>query len=311
MRVLFLRSGNNGTDPISTFQGQSLERLGIEVDYFDILGKGIIGYLKNIIRFRKKVRSSNADLIHAHYSFSGFLAVLSFSGAPVVTSLMGSDVKSDGKYRLIIYLFYFLFWKKTILKSTDMKRHLGLKNVEVLPNGVDTDLFFEMNKCQARQKLNLKMDDKIVLFAADPTRPEKNYSLAEEAIELVGLNIKTLFLKGIQPNEVRDYYNASDLVLLTSLWEGSPNVVKEAMACNRPVITTDVGDVSWLIGNTPGCFVTTHSALEIATKIRHCILHVDKSQGRNRIMSLKLDSVSVSVKLFDIYRSIFEKKRQK
>jgi glycosyltransferase involved in cell wall biosynthesis len=304
MKVFFIRSGNNGQDPISTLQGRSLEKAGVEVHYFDIVGKGIRGYLQNLFRFRKLVKSLKVDLIHAHYSFSGFLAVLSSTGKPVITSLMGSDVKSDRKYRVLIYLFNYLFWKKTIVKSVDMQRELGLKNVEVIPNGVDLDVFYEMNKRDARNKLNLSADERVVLFAADPNRPEKNFTLAQEAIVLAGINIKTMYLKGLQPDEVRDYYNASDVVLLTSLWEGSPNVVKEAMASNRPVITTDVGDVSWLIGETAGCFVTGHNASEISSNIKHCLDHVDKSKGRDRIKSLKLDSVSVSVRILEIYRSV-------
>ena len=304
MKVFFIRSGNNGQDPISTLQGRSLEKAGVEVHYFDIVGKGIRGYLQNLFRFRKLVKSVKVDLIHAHYSFSGFLAVLSSTGKPVVTSLMGSDVKSDKKYRVLIYLFNYLFWKKTIVKSVDMQRELGLKNVEVIPNGVDLDVFYEMNKRDAREKLNLSADERVVLFASDPNRPEKNFALAQEAIVLAGINIKTMFLKGLQPDEVRDYYNASDVVLLTSHWEGSPNVVKEAMACNSPVITTDVGDVSWLIGKTEGCFVTDHSAPLIASNIKYCLDHVDKSKGRDRIKSLKLDSVSVSVRILEIYRSV-------
>ena len=304
MKVFFIRSGNNGQDPISTLQGRSLEKAGVEVHYFDIVGKGIRGYLQNLFRFRKLVKSVKVDLIHAHYSFSGFLAVLSSTGKPVITSLMGSDVKSDKKYRVLIYLFNYLFWKKTIVKSVDMQRELGLKNVEVIPNGVDLDVFYEMNKRDAREKLNLSADERVVLFASDPNRPEKNFALAQEAIVLAGINIKTMFLKGLQPDEVRDYYNASDVVLLTSHWEGSPNVVKEAMACNSPVITTDVGDVSWLIGKTEGCFVTDHSAPLIASNIKYCLDHVDKSKGRDRIKSLKLDSVSVSVRILEIYRSV-------
>ena len=306
MKVYFIRSGNNGLDPISTLQGKSLEKAGVEVHYFDIIGKGIRGYLQNLFKFRKLVKSVKVDLIHAHYSFSGFLAVLSCTGIPVITSLMGSDIKSDRKYRIVIYLFHYLFWRQTIVKSLDMQRQLGLKNVEVIPNGVDLDLFYEMNKQDARKKLGLSADEKVVLFASDPNRPEKNFALAQKAISLAGINIKTLFLKGLQLDEVRDYYNASDVVLLTSDWEGSPNVVKEAMACNRPVITTDVGDVSWLIGKTEGCFITDHNASVIASKIKYCLNHVDKSKGRERIKSLKLDSASVSIRILEIYRRVLE-----
>jgi len=307
IKVFFIRSGNHGIDPISTLQGISLEKAGVEVHYYDIVGKGFLGYLQNIVRFRKLVKSTNVDLIHAHYSFSGFLAALSFSGRPVVTSLMGSDVKSDKKFRALIYLFSIFFWERTIVKSADMQKELGIRDIEIIPNGVDLDVFCEVEMMEARSKIGLQAEEKVVLFAADPDRPEKNFVLAQEAIRLTGFNIRILFLKNVEPVLVKYYFNAADVVLLTSLWEGSPNVVKEAMACNTPVIATDVGDVSWLIGDTEGCFVTRHNSAEIADKIRHCINSVDKSQGRGRIISLNLDSVTVSEKIIEVYRSVLVK----
>lgn len=306
MKVFFIRSGNNGQDPISTLQGRSLEKAGVEVHYFDIVGKGIRGYLQNLFRFRKLVKSLKVDLIHAHYSFSGFLATFAFSGRPVITSLMGSDVKSDSKFRFLVFLFSRFFWKRTIVKSADMFRDLGLKYAKIIPNGVDLEVFFEVSKQEARKMIGLKDEDKVVLFAADPDRSEKNYALAHEAIKMLEENIITLFLKDIIPEKVKFYYGAADVVLLTSHWEGSPNVVKEAMACNRPLITTNVGDVLWVIGDTEGCFVVSNDASEIAAKIRYCIDNVLNTKGRKRIQLLKLDSVSVAEKLLDVYGSVID-----
>ena len=106
MKVLFVRSGNNGIDPISTSQGKSLEKTGIKVLYFDIIGKGVTGYLRNIGKLRKYVKTHNPDIIHAHYSLSGIVATLIFAGIPVGVSLMGSDVlNADNHFKTLIKIF--------------------------------------------------------------------------------------------------------------------------------------------------------------------------------------------------------------
>lgn len=306
-KILFVRSGNHGQSPITAYQGASLKKVGVDVLYFDIKGKGFFGYLHNLFRLRKCIKTAKPELIHAHYSFSGFLAALTFCGKPVVISLMGSDVKSDRKFRFLIYIFYHLFWAKTIVKSADMQHVLGLKNVMVIPNGVDLDLFFEMDKIEARKKLNWPSEERIVLFASDPNRPEKNFNLAKEAIRLADSSIKIMYLNGVDPEQVNYYYNAADVVLLTSLWEGSPNVVKEAMACNRPIITTNVGDVSWVIGKTSGCYVTNFDATVISERIKYCLDHITKSEGNTRILDLKLDSISIAKRILEVYYQVTSK----
>jgi teichuronic acid biosynthesis glycosyltransferase TuaC len=66
--------------------------------------------------------------------------------------------------------------------------------------------------------------------------------------------------------------NAADLLLLTSLTEGSPQVIKEAMACNCPIVATDVGDIREIIGYTDGCYITTFKPSDVAVKIQAAFL---------------------------------------
>ena len=89
--------------------------------------------------------------------------------------------------------------------------------------------------------------------------------------------------------------------------EGSPNVVKEAMACNCPVVATDVGDVAWLFGNTPGYFLTGFKPEAVAENIRLALQYVKESRkpkGRERIMDLKLDASSTAKRLISVYQSV-------
>jgi glycosyltransferase involved in cell wall biosynthesis len=106
------------------------------------------------------------------------------------------------------------------------------------------------------------------------------------------------------------WYNASDVVILTSLWEGSPNVIKEAMACNRPIVATNVGDIDFLLGDTPNCYVTDFTIAKTAIQIDAALkTHTNSSFTpiRERINILKLDSHSIALKIIGHYNSLIKK----
>lgn len=142
MDVLFVSSGNtkNGISPIVFNQGNSLIKLGHDVSFFTIKGKGFSGYLKHIFILRKFLKHHSYDIIHAHYSLSAIVAALA-GGKPLIVSLMGSDVKTSFLLKYMIRIFNFFFWNKIIVKSLDMKTSSGIKTVNVLPNGVDFKKF--------------------------------------------------------------------------------------------------------------------------------------------------------------------------
>jgi glycosyltransferase involved in cell wall biosynthesis len=303
MKVLFVSSGNKNGKPTSIVynQGESLKKYNILIDYYTITGKGYWGYVKNIFKLRKFLNVNSFDLVHAHYSFSGFVAALS-KKTPVVVSLMGSDVKSAGLFKLVIKLFNRFFWKVCIVKSKDMKDSLGIENVQVIPNGVDFNKFRPLSKEESLLKTGFEKSKKHILFAADPERIEKNFQLAEKACELISdIDFELHHLKNI-PNELMPYYyNASDVILLTSHWEGSPNVIKEALACNRPVVATDVGDIKELINGLDGCYITDFNPENVANKIKSSLNYSFEVLGRQRLIELKLDEEIIADKINKIY----------
>ena len=306
MKVLFVSSGNSkdGISSIIKNQGESLEREGIKITYFTIKGKGLIGYLKNVKVLRGFIKENNFDLIHAHYSMSAFVASLA-GVKPLIVSLMGSDVKSDKLFKVFIYLFNMIFWTKTIVKSEDMKLSLGIKGAKVIPNGVDLDKLKPLNQLECKKNLEWDIEKKQILFASNPNRYEKNYPLAEKAFSLLNdINYELKVLEDIPNEQMPLYLNAADLVLLTSLWEGSPNVIKEAMACNRPILSTDVGDVSILLNNVNGCDIIEADAEEIASKIRYSTKKIPETNGREKLKLLKLDSTNVAFKIIKLYKEI-------
>ena len=140
MKVLFVCSGNSkfGISPIVKNQGESLKNNGVNIAYFTIKGKGFKGYLKNIPRLKKFLKSNKYDLIHAHYSLSAIAA--SLAGAkPIITSLMGSDIQAKTFWKLMIKFFNRISWKTTIVKSLRMREQIGISDALVIPNGVDVN----------------------------------------------------------------------------------------------------------------------------------------------------------------------------
>jgi teichuronic acid biosynthesis glycosyltransferase TuaC len=306
LKILFVSSGNStlGISPIILNQGESLKKVGHEVEYFTIKGKGGLGYLRNIFLLRKFLKNNEFDIIHAHYSLSAM--AVSLAGAiRIVVSFMGSDIKNNAKGKLLLRFFNRFFWKTIIVKSNDMAQNLGFKHFEILPNGVDFNKFYPIENIEAKRQLNWKSNSIHVLFAANPDRYEKNFSLAMQSFSKLNINNLELHtLKDIPFESINYWMNAADIVILSSLWEGSPNVIKEAMACNKVIVCTKVGDVEWLFGNEDGLFLSLPTIEDFSRNlnlaIEFCKLNT-KSNARERLIKLELDSHSVATKLTNIY----------
>lgn len=311
MKVLFVSSGNTqyGISPIVKNQGESLTDAGCQIEYFTIKSKGVWGYLKAIPALRKRLKNDPIDIIHAHYSMSAFVATLA-GAKPLVVSLMGSDVHEKKWYRLMIKISSLLFWRRIIVKSNSMKGLLGLKKVCVIPNGVNLSLFKPFDRSDACDKVGWTKTNRHILFAADHKRIEKNYNLAYTVIKsMQNESLELHSLGSITISEMPFYYNASDVVILTSLWEGSPNVIKEAMACNCPIVTTDVGDIRWVIGNTEGCYIASFQVEDFAHKLILALGFVEENKrtnGREQLIRLGLDSETIANKIKELYMEVIE-----
>ncbi len=319
MKVLFVSSGNSkvGISPIVKNQGESLINKNIDLTFFTIKGKGFKGYLKNIIPLRKLIKKKKFDIVHAHYSMSAFVAIL--AGAKnLVISFMGDDLlgsqKHDSTYtikgKLQVILSYLISKIATynIVKSIEMSKKLN--KFEIIPNGVNFNKFRPILKDKAIDKLGFDNSINYVLFPANKNRPEKNYSLFIKAKDLLNQpNIEILSFDNTSNEIVPFYFNASTLIVLTSYHEGSPNVIKEAMACNIPIVSTDVGDVEEVIGNTEGCYITTFEPEDVADKIKMALEFAKtkgRTKGRERLVELGLDSETVAKKIISIYEKVLK-----
>lgn len=327
IKVLFISSGNSkdGINPIVVRQGESLISNGINLEYFTIKGKGVLGYISNLYHLKDTINEFNPQILHAHYCSSAYLAILVKGRKILITSLMGDDIlgsrKLNGKVTILSSvisklnnLLSILFFDLSIIKSNQMKLRLWSGNKEVIPNGVDIKKeFYPLDKKSAIDHVGFDSSFVNIIFVTDIKRPEKNYKLAEKAVGFLRSKGYKIYIHQVYSKTTKmlnQYYNAADLLILTSFHEGSPNVIKEAMACNTPIVSTDVGDVKWVFGETEGCYLTTYEAKDVVEKIELAIkfsCEIGRTQGRKRLISLGLDSESIAKRIINIYKSKLKK----
>mgnify|MGYP005838287341 CR=1 FL=1 len=324
MKILFVSSGNSEKFEIAPFifsQGESLRKLNIDIDYFTIKGKGFSGYFRNISKLHKQIKSGNYNLIHAHYVLSAWVALLSRSKLPLICSFMGSDtygdVNENGKILLKSYREIVLakiiqpFLSGIIVKSDNLLKYIWLKNKSfVIPNGIDLSFFRELDRNSCREKLKLDVSRKYILFLGNINNPRKNFNLLKNTIEYLNdSDIEIINPYPVEHKEMPFWINSADVLVLTSWLEGSPNVIKEAMACNCPIVSTDVGDVRWVLGETEGCYIAKSEPKDLAKKIQLALDFGKKTDGRKRVIDLGLDSETAAEKLVNIYNQVLEKRK--
>lgn len=322
MKILFVSSGNSINFEIAPFiyiQGESLKEQNVDIHYYTIKGKGIKGYLKNIKPLKNQIKKEAYDIIHAHYVLSGLIAILSGKKNPIVLSLMGDDAygsfNSKGKlkissiYLIILSKIIQFQVKHIIVKSENIKKTvLNKRKVTIIPNGVNLNIFKSKSKKICRKELGLTTSKRIVLFLGNPEDSRKNLKLAKQAIQLSQIkNLELVIPYPVQHCKVPKLLNAADILLFTSTAEGSPNIIKEAMACNCPTVSTDVGDVRWVFGNTKGYFISTFDPEDVAEKISLAFDFVEtnnRTHDQHRINSLGLDSISIAKKIIEVYQQV-------
>jgi glycosyltransferase involved in cell wall biosynthesis len=176
-------------------------------------------------------------------------------------------------------------------------------HLHVVPNGVDFNLFKPFSKREQRKER--RGERRRILFLGNPADPRKNFALAQTACEIIkgrGKSIALVNPFGVSQTEIVKHMNSCDVLLLTSLQEGSPNVIKEAMACNLPIVATDVGDVREVLGDTKGCYVTSFAPFDIANCITDALEFRGGTRGREKITHLDINTVAK--RIISIYEGL-------
>ncbi len=293
-------------------QAASLRRLGVQVEVASIAGS-IRSYLRAAWKvFCMNFERRRADVLHAHTGHSGILACLQLR-YPVILTYVGYDIDTPAEdreglrtqFERLIFRSLSMFFAGTIAQSARGARRLprpGRRRNSVIPNGVDPTLFVPRPREDARRALGWGSAP-TAFFAADPNRYTKRFELAEAAIGLARQEVPDLQLvvaDGVPTDQMPLWMNAADVLLLTSRGEGSPNVVKEAMFCNLPIVSVDVGDVREVVGATRHCRICPDDPVLLARAVLDAVRAIpERSDGRER--SAGLVDHAVAAQLIELY----------
>ena len=273
-----------------------------------------LAYLKSIFQIKKRIDKGAYDLVHVHYGLSGLFLLNPFlKKIPVVVTLHGGDIQIEQGKNVQVAI------TKKVLKRSDVAITLNdnmdaiagaiCPRIEKIPCSVDIDTF---SPPATRQALSRERCLSII-FPSSPERTVKNYPLFQATLgklkERHGICAKELILWGMPRTEVAQHMRMADILLMTSISEGSPQVVKEAMACNLPVVSTDVGDVNILLeGVSDSICCRENSPEALADSIAEVIdgkVSGIKS-GRECILELGLDNNSIASRVYNVYNSILQ-----
>lgn len=296
-------------------QAEFLRREGVHVDLFPFRGSRRPGnYAAAWREVHRRLRHGSYDLVHAQFGQSGLTALP--KRLPLVVTFRGDDLEGiigeNGRYIPAGWLLRTL--SRTVARQADaaivvsahMKRHLPRSvDAHVLPSGIDLDLFQPEPQEQARTRLGLPLDRRLVAFVGNPDLARKRYPLAQQAVEIVNRSVPTELLVGWgRPHhEIVSLLNASDAMVFTSMQEGSPNAVKEALACNLPVVSVAVGDVPLRLEGVKGCELCPDDRAEtIAAALERVLQRGGRSEGRAAVQDL--NERALTERLIDIYRSV-------
>jgi len=318
LRVLYVTSEwptaeNPHWVPFLKQEVEHLRKAGIAVEVFCFRGrKNPFRYLSAWFQLRKKYPFKHYNIIHAQFGQSGLITFP--ANIPVVITFHGSDlqgwINKEGRYTLQGKVMGWLsriaaeYARQVIVVSNHLAEYLP-KDIcaHVIPCGIDLDLFSPAPMEEARRELNLPSAKRLVLFPANPENPIKRYHLAEEACNLLQsrFDLELLTLEKVAYEKVPLYMNACDALLLTSKHEGSPVVIKEALACNLPVVSVDVGDVREYINRVPGCRLCPDDSPEtIAADLARVLENPRRVQGRQAVEHLSWEKTIE--KVIDVYR---------
>ena len=300
--------------PFVARQVESLRQAGVAVDVLHLRraqGRNVYrGLGKRVERLTAEL---GVDLVHVMYG--GVMAdavTRAVRACPVVVSFCGSDLlgrKGDGLVDSLSVRFTVLASRRAarradgvIVKSRNLFGALPAEvdpsRAWIVPNGVDFHRFRPMDRAESQRLLGWESRHPHVLFPAPRGRPEKRYALAEASVQHLnrsGARVELHALEGVRHEEVPLWLNAANAVLLTSAHEGSPNSVKEALACNVPVVSVDVGDVRERLMGIDGCFLADPTPEDIAENLDRAISRPGRIDARRAVADLALDRVAAKV----------------
>jgi len=302
LKVLWIIPGDPGGSSMifAKRQCEDLKNIGVEGRvYFLRSTAEPFGFLRELSENIRTCRAENFTHIHSQFGtatalFGAFLSVA--CRIPLLVTFRGSDLNhcpSDGFFRNIGQKLFSLVGAivadRIVVVSEALKTNISWlrKRVLLLPSGVNFEVFKPMVQSEARRMLGWSHDRPVVLFNAGTSPAVKRLDLAEAAFQRARESTSDAELYILRadypPDKMPLLMNASDVILMTSDHEGSPGIVKEALACNIPVVSVDVGDVRERIQGIDGCYLVTRNAQEISDALKKVLIRRRRNQSRESV----------------------------
>jgi len=244
-------------------------------------------FLRLLWPLRRFKQISQLDVLDSHFVHpDGVAAALAgwILRKPFIVTARGCELEHQQFWMRKFWMSWALRRASRVIAVSDNLRDFALSlgaqpnRLRVIPNGIDSDLFFPRDRMCCRTKHNISSETRIILSAGDLAEIKGHHLIirALEALRTEGVDAKLLiaggvgrsgryadglrrevatrgiedhvrFLGGVRQSDLAELMSAADVFCLASSREGCPNVVTEALACGTPVVATDVGAVRRLV----------------------------------------------------------------
>lgn len=287
-------------------QARAIRAAGIELDTLFVNGRASRwNYLAGYPRFWLRLARGGYDLVHSHYVFSGLIARAQL-GLPVVQSFHAPGLMPTYQGWLCRRLHPMV--DAVIATTPAHAALLGCPRAHIIPCGVDLEVFRPMPKVEARVALGWPLDRRILAWVGDP-RAEKRVDLVRKTHEILRQSDPKLELRLVSRAPHRHIplaMNAADVFLFPSDHEGSPVVIKEAMACNLPIVATPVGDLPELFRGVRGCVLSSPHPEALAADARALLATGERSAGREAVRHLSTENEAL--RIIAVYEEVLERR---
>ena len=277
-------------------------------------------YRRALARIRQVARERSADIVHAHFCYPGVVARAQRT-LPVVVTFHGSDLLGDighdgkvmprGRAQRSIGRCLTRFIDAAIVQSEQMARVVPRGTpTYVIPHEVDQELFRPMPRADACAALGLDPGRRRVLFAANPAMAVKGFPFAQAVAarlrSKVGPDVDLQVVHRETQERLAMHMNAADVLIFPSFQEGSPNIVKQAMACGLPLVATDVGDIRERIEGASGCLIRPRAESAFVEAIAKLLEEPRRSDARRLLHDL--EPLTVARRVIRVYEEVLERR---
>lgn len=299
-------------------QIEGLRRAGVSTDvlFLDRLNEGRRAYAGLQRKLSRALEANPADLVHVMYGgVMAERATRAGGDLPVVVTFHGSDLQGSlgsGPVDRLSAAYGVWCSRQAALRASGVvvvAPHLALRlpnvpadRVRVIPCGIDLERFRPQDSAACRRALGWSPAGFHVLFATNNGDPVKRPGLAREAVERLasaGVPAELHVLRSVPNEDVSTWLNAADVLLLTSYQEGSPTIVKEAMACERPIVSVPVGDVAAQLEGIAGCHLAPADPEALAEALGRVLAGPRRADSRGRAAAQSLEATAR--RLVDFY----------